>query len=187
MSLDIGPDRSLTPALAQTPTQPVAPIERGLAGLEHVTRGAVAQVYGPENADVVGARLEELGQFDRGRAVETMRDRPEALGPAQNPAAAERLATALPEIYASTDIARPPITAESIERDGVTYAVQGLDRERDEQGATHLVGSSNEREVAYMDRDRQWPYTVHIRAFHPDAEFMTGYRGDNREFLRHLT
>lgn len=188
MSLDIGPDRSLSPTIAQEhrPEQAASPIDPGIAALQQVTNAAVTQAYGRENADVAGARLEELGQFDRERAVEVVRDNPEALGPVQNPVAAERLAAALPSIYASTDIARPPITAETLERDGVTYAVQGLDRVRDEQGAPHLVGSSNEQAVAYLDREGHWPYTIHIRAFHPDAEFVTGYRGDNRKFSTSL-
>ncbi len=188
MSLDIGPDRSLTPAVAQeqAPERPAAPVDPGLATLQHLTDGAVAAAYGPENAAVAGARLTELGHFDREQAVAVLRDTPEALGPVQDPAMAARLAEALPSIYQSTDIARPPVTAETLERDGVTYAVQGLDRVRDEQGATHLAGSSDRQAVAYVDRDRQWPYTIHIRAFHPDAKFMTGFRGDNRDFSTSL-
>lgn len=188
MSLDIGPDRTDRAGLSQeqSPAQPTPPIDPGLAALQRLTDGTVSRIYGPENAALAGARLEEIGHFDREQAAAVLRDAPEALGPVQNRATAMQLAEALPSIYASTDIARPPITTETLERDGVTYAVEGLDPVRDERGATHLVGESNEQAVTYLDRDRHWPYTIHIRAFHPDAEFMTGYRGDNRDFSTSL-
>ncbi len=188
MSLDIGPDRSLALDVSrdQDATQTATSIDPGIAALQQVTNAAVTQAYGRENADVAGARLEELGQFDRERAVETVRDRPETLGPVQDPAAASRLAEALPVVYASTDIARPPVTAETLERDGVTYAVQGLDRVRDDQGTTRLVGQSNEQAVAYVDRERGFPYTFHVRAFHPDSTFGGGFDGDNRGFSTSL-
>ena len=184
MSLDIGPDLPERPGLGQEQSQQkpaAAPVDPGLAALQQLTDGAVSQIYGSENAAVAGARLTELGHFDRDQASAVLRDNPEALGPVQDRALATQLAEALPSVYASTDIARPPITAETIERDGVTYAVQGLDRVRDEDGATRLVGRSNEPNVAYVDRERGFPYTFHVRAFHEDTSFY-GFSGDNRGF-----
>ncbi len=194
MSLDIGLDRSLTQDVSrnQGVTQTVTRIDPGIAALQQVTNAAVTQAYGHANADVAGARLEELGQFDRERAVETVRDNPGALGPVQDRAAAARLAKALPVVYASVDIARPPITAGTLEHDGVMYAVQGLNRVRDESGATQLAARSNERAVAYLDRERGFPYTFHIRAFHPDASFggvpllVPDFTGDDRGFSTSL-
>ncbi len=188
MSLDIGPDRPDRADLSQeqTLTRSAPPVDPGIAALQQLTNGAVSQIYGRENAGMAGARLEELGHFDREQAAEVLRDNPEALAPVQDRAVAAQLAEVLPSIYASTDIARPPVMAETLERDGVTYNIEGLQRVRDERGATHLVGASNEPSVAYLDRERGFPYTFHVRAFHPDASFGGGFDGDNRSFSTSL-
>lgn len=36
--------------------------------------------------------------------------------------------------------------------------------------------------ILYIDPDRQFPYTFHIRSFHPNATFGLGFMGDNRSF-----
>lgn len=188
MSLDLAPDRTERAGLSQDqgPTQTAPTADPGLTALQRLTDGAVSQIYGRENAGLAGARLEELGQFDREQAATVLRETPEALAPVEgNRAVATQLADALPAVYASTDIARPPVTAETIERGGVTYAVEGLQRVRDERGATRLVGASNEPAVAYLDRERGFPYTFHVRAFHPDKSFY-GFDGDNRGFSTSL-